>query len=433
MNYKETIDFLFSRLPMFHRIGAAAYKADLQTTIDLNDLLNNPQIGFPSVHIAGTNGKGSTSNFIASILMEAGYNTGLFTSPHLVDFRERIRVNGEMISEDYVVDFIQKSINSENKFFNDLNPSFFELTFALAMSYFKTQKVDIAVVEVGMGGRLDSTNTINSILSIITNIGLDHTAFLGDTIEKIAVEKAGIIKPNIPIIVGRKQLETHDVFVNTAKLNNAQLFYAEDIIDFKVSDFEHNGEFEYNIVSENPEKISSPLFGLYQIENLRTVISSIKILSDNPAFSKLKVIECIKNGIEKMPMNTNFKGRWQILSQVPKIICDTGHNVDGLKITMSQIQNLTCSKLHMVFGLVNDKDVDSILELLPKNAEYYFCKPNIPRGLDENILFSKALTYELYGKIYRSVNEALTHAKINANSSDIIFIGGSTFVVAEVV
>lgn len=433
MNYADTLDFLFKRLPMFQRDGAAAYKADLSTTIDLSLILGNPQNDFPAIHIAGTNGKGSVSHLIASVLMEAGYKTALFTSPHLRDFRERIKVNGQMVSEEFVIDFIQNLISSDGTFCNGLNPSFFELTYGMAMSYFSEQKVDIAVIEVGMGGRLDSTNIVNSIITAITNIGMDHTAFLGDTIEKIAIEKAGIIKNKIPLIIGREQADTKDVFSKMAKEKSATIYYSKDIGKFTSKDFVSSGNMSVSIGYDKSIDISSPLRGQYQIENLSTVISLYKVLNQYSNFEKLIDFKYLKNGIENVIQNTGFKGRWQFLSTNPQIICDTGHNIDGIISTMKQLEMIRYKKLHMVIGMVNDKDIKSILNLMPKKATYYFCRPDIPRGFNADELSQIANEMGLIGNAFNSVNEALNQAKLEANSEDLIFVGGSTFVVAEVV
>ncbi|MCB9173032.1 MAG: bifunctional folylpolyglutamate synthase/dihydrofolate synthase [Flavobacteriales bacterium] len=404
MTYQQTLDYLFSQLPMFQRIGASAYKVDLSNTIELCNLLGNPQHHFKSVHIAGTNGKGSTSHMLASILQEAGYTVGLYTSPHLIDFRERIKINGEMISEQEVVDFVTKY----KKDFEKINLSFFEWTVGLAFDYFSNQKVDIAVVETGLGGRLDSTNVIIPEISIITNIGKDHMQFLGDTLEKIAVEKAGIIKKNVPIIIGETQPEIKHVFVSKAKELGSAIYFADQIIQ---------------------QGLESDLKGSYQKKNIKTVLASVHELK------KLEFAisdEQIKSGLLHVVRNTGLMGRWQTLGLDPKIICDTGHNEAGIREVVSQLESLTYNKLHFVLGAVNDKEIDSVLELLPKNAVYYFCQAKIPRALDVNELKNKAKSYRLNGNAYSSVKNAYEEAKKTANKHDLIFIGGSTFVVAEV-
>lgn len=404
MTYQETTAWLFSQLPMFQMQGASAYKKDLTNTLLLVEHLQHPESKFKSIHVAGTNGKGSTSSMIASILQEAGYKVGLYTSPHLKDFRERIRINGEMISENFVVDFI-----SENKSFFEANQlSFFEMTVGLAFDYFAKEQVDVAVIEVGMGGRLDSTNVITPLVSVITNIGLDHTQFLGDTLPKIAAEKAGIIKSNVPVVIGEYSEETKPVFIAKAKLENAPIFFAQD-----------NLEVTYECA----------LLGDYQVYNKKTVLQAIKLLQ-----SQFKIEENhIKLGLKNVIQNTGLLGRWQILKQKPFSVCDTAHNSHGLKIVLNQIQKHSFETLHIVLGVVNDKDLDSILPLFPKSAKYYFCKPNVPRGLDAEILKQKAIDFSLFGKVFNSVSEAYDEAINSAKDSDFIYIGGSTFVVAEIV
>lgn len=405
MNYQQTLDYLFSQLPMFQRVGASAYKADLNNTIELCKLLHHPEKNFKSIHIAGTNGKGSTSHMLASILQEAGYKVGLYTSPHLKDFRERIKINGVMISEQEVVDFVIKH-QSE---FEQINLSFFEWTVGLAFDYFSKNQVDIAVIETGLGGRLDSTNVITPLVSVITNIGKDHTQFLGETLAKIASEKAGIIKENIPIIIGETQQETQQVFIDKALEKSAKIFFADKII------------------TTNYE---SDLKGIYQEKNKKTVLAAIQQLMIN-GFSIAE--ENIKNGLLNVVKNTGLLGRWQILSENPLTICDTGHNEAGIKEVLKQISLTKHNHLHFVFGAVNDKEIDSILSMLPKNATYYFCQAKIPRALDVNVLYTKAKEFELKGNPYDSVENAIKQAKANASANDFVFVGGSTFVVAEAI
>ena len=404
MTYQETTTWLFNQLPMFQMQGASAYKKDLTNTLLLVEHLQHPETKFKSIHVAGTNGKGSTSSMLASILQEAGYKVGLYTSPHLKDFRERIRINGEMISEDFVVDFV-----AQNKSFFEANQlSFFEMTVGLAFDYFAKEQVDIAVVEVGMGGRLDSTNVISPLVSVITNIGFDHTQFLGDTLPKIAIEKAGIIKSNIPVVIGEYSEETKPVFVAKAKFENASIYFAQD-----------NPEVTYECA----------LLGDYQVHNKKAVIQTIELLQ-----SQFNIEEKhIKLGLKNVVQNTGLLGRWQILKQIPFTVCDTAHNSHGLKIVLNQIQKHQFETLHLVLGVVNDKDLDSILPLFPKKAIYYFCKPNVPRGLEPQILQKKATEFGLYGEVFDSVSEAYAEALNLANDSDFIYIGGSTFVVAEIV
>nr|WP_206735999.1 folylpolyglutamate synthase/dihydrofolate synthase family protein [Aequorivita sp. KMM 9714] len=390
---------------MYQRVGQSAYKADLSATITLANYLNNPEKSFKSVHVAGTNGKGSTSHMIASVFQEAGYKTGLYTSPHLKDFRERIKINGNMIPEEYVSGFIEK----HKPFFESNQLSFFEMTVGLAFDYFREEEVDIAIIEVGMGGRLDSTNIISPEVSVITNIGLDHTKFLGDTLEKVAFEKAGIIKENIPVVIGEAVSETENVFRRIAIEKNSAIEFAEAI---------------------DSSNYSSDLKGIYQQKNIKTVLAALKVLQ-NKGWEISE--ENIQNGLLNTVKNTGLMGRWQILNKSPKVICDTGHNKEGLKLVLKQLQNEDYQNLHIVLGVVNDKDLASVLPLFPVNATYYFCKPNIPRGLDASLLLSQARGFGLKGDDYFSVNSAYEAAVIAASKDDLIFIGGSTFVVAEVV
>lgn len=405
MNYQEVINWMFKQLPMYQTQGASAYKKDLTNTLLLAKYLDHPEHDLKCIHVAGTNGKGSTSHLLASVLQEAGYKVGLYTSPHLKDYRERIKINGKEISEEFVCQFI----SSNKEFFEENQLSFFEMTVGLAFEYFKKQKTDINVIEVGMGGRLDSTNIINPLISVITNIGLDHTQFLGNTLEAIASEKAGIIKNDTPIVIGEYTSETKNVFLNKAKETNSKIFFASDLIK---------------------KTFPSELLGDYQIHNRKTVIQTIKILQ---SLKKFKVSEeNIKNGFQKVIKNTGLQGRWQQLKENPKVICDTAHNSHGLKIVLNQIQNEKFEELHIVLGVVNDKDLNEILPLFPKNAKYYFCKPNIPRGLDADILQKKASDLQLNGKVYNSVSNAYQEALKSSTEKDFIYIGGSTFVVAEV-
>lgn len=405
MNYQETTTWMFNQLPMYQQQGASAYKKDLTNTLALIQHLDNPHQNLKFIHVAGTNGKGSTSHMLASILQEAGYKVGLYTSPHLKDFRERIKINNTDISEDFVCEFI-----SSNKAFFEANDiSFFEMSVGLAFCYFAKEKVDIAIIEVGMGGRLDATNIITPLVSVITNIGLDHTQFLGNTLELIAAEKAGIIKPIIPVVIGEYTEETKRVFLAKAKENNAAIFFAADLIT---------------------EILPSDLMGDYQIHNKRTVLQTIKVLNEQNNF-KINH-KNIESGLLNVVKNTGLLGRWHQLGEAPKIICDTGHNKNGLEIVVNQIQKEKFEKLHIVLGVVNDKDLDEILPLFPKNATYYFCKPNLPRGLESKILQEKAAQFDLKGLTYNSVSEAYQTAKKTATNNDFIYVGGSTFVVAEV-
>ena len=402
MNYQQTLDYLFKQLPMYQRVGSAAYKSDLNNTIELCKILDNPELKFKSIHIAGTNGKGSTSHMIASILQESGYKVGLYTSPHLKDFRERIKINGEMIREQDVISFVE---NYQNKF-EAIQLSFFEWTVGLAFDYFAKNNVDIAVIETGLGGRLDSTNVIIPEVSVITNIGLDHTQFLGNTIEKIAVEKAGIIKKGIPVVIGERQEEIKHIFHERALELSTSLLFASD------SDIQ----------------LKTDLKGNYQKSNIKTAVSSINILQEQgwevPKSS-------IQQGLKNVVKNTGLLGRWQTLQYNPQIICDTGHNEDGIKIIVNQLRETEYENLHFVLGMVNDKDISNVLSLLPKDAKYYFCKANIPRALDAYELKISANKIGLEGESFPSVLEALRGAKNTAKENDLIFIGGSTFVGAE--
>jgi len=409
MNYQETINWMFNQLPMYQLQGASAYKKDLTNAYLLANHLNNPQKNLKCIHVAGTNGKGSTSHMLASILQEAGYKVGLYTSPHLRDYRERIKIiapeaSGE-ISEDFVCDFINKN----KTFFEGHDMSFFEMTVGLAFDYFATEKVDIAIIEVGMGGRLDATNIIKPIISVITNIGLDHTQFLGNTLTAIASEKAGIIKPKIPVVIGEFTSETKAVFMAKAQENNSEIYLASELIS---------------------ENYPSDLMGDYQIHNKKAVVQTIAIINSLGSF---KIAEdTIKSGLLNVKKNTGLEGRWQQLGDSPKVICDTAHNKNGLEIVIKQIQKEKFDTLHLVLGMVNDKDLDEILPLFPTNAIYYFCKPNIPRGLDAKIFQEKAAVFNLNGKAYNSVSESYTKALENASKTDFIYIGGSTFVVSEI-
>ena len=428
MNYSETLEWMFNKLPMYQRIGAAAYKADLDNTIQLLNLLNNPHHNFKSVHVAGTNGKGSTSHMLASVFQEAGYKTGLYTSPHLRDFRERIRINGEMIPEENVVQFI----DTYKEKFEQMELSFFEMTVGMAFDYFSKEKIDIAIVEVGMGGRLDSTNLVTPELSIITNIDFDHMKFLGDTRAKIAYEKAGIIKPDIPVVIGETHPETQQVFIDKAKECNSPIFFADQIFDCDKIHIESDIEQQYDVWKNSElymEALEIPLMGNYQQKNLTTVMCALDQLRDKFNLSE----DHIRDGIAKVIRNTHLMGRWQILCKDPLTIADTGHNVAGITEVVRQLAEMSYGKLHFVLGMVNDKDIESVLQLLPRGAEYYFCKADIPRGLDANILAEKAFDMGLRGQVFESVNHAYRSAVNNAHFGDVVFIGGSNFTVAEVV
>ncbi len=430
MNYSEVLDYMYRQLPMFHRIGAAAYKANLDNTHAICKLLGNPELKFPSIHIAGTNGKGSTSNLIASVLQESGLKTALFTSPHLKEFRERIRVNGIMIPEEKIIEFVE----NYREVFEEIKPSFFEWTFGLAVHYFAEQKVDIAVIETGMGGRLDSTNVVSPLITIITNIGFDHMAFLGDKLETIAIEKAGIIKDKVPVIIGETHRKTSSVFIETAKLHNSKIQFADKnyfLRNIKLSEAtaEHLILDVYDHKKLIFEQLYCPLTGNYQYKNIRTAFAALTEI--NKTSFKLSE-EAIRAGFSNVLKNTGFMGRWQKLQEKPLVICDTAHNEAGIKLVVKQLSQQSFKHLHFILGMVNDKEIDQILELLPKRATYYFCKADIPRGLDTNFLAGKAILKGLRGACYPSVKKAYDAAMHNSTTNDLIFIGGSTFTVAEI-
>jgi dihydrofolate synthase/folylpolyglutamate synthase len=422
VNYQECISFLYNSLPVFHRIGAAAYKNNLDNTYALLEAIGNPHKKLRAIHVAGTNGKGSVSHNLASILMETGYKTGLYTSPHLKDFRERIQINGNFISSKFVVNFVKKYRTIIAK----IQPSFFEMTVAMAFLYFAKNEVDIAVIEVGMGGRLDSTNVVFPILSIITNISFDHTQFLGDSLEKIATEKAGIIKPQTSVVIGEKQPQTQAVFQSITKEKNAPLFYAADMCKINTWQRNENGvNFSFN-GSENI--FFSPLSADYQRNNFITVKAACTLLD---AFLPMPLN--IAAGFANCVKNTHLHGRWEVLQQNPLCIADTGHNEAGIAFVCQQLSQMPYKKLHFVLGVVEDKDLSHILPLLPTKATYYFCKADIPRGLAADILAKKAAEFGLFGNVYSSVKEAFMAAKNIAHKEDLVFVGGSTFTVAEVV
>ena len=406
MTYKETIEYLFNSTPVFEHVGASAYKPGLQTTEILDAHYGHPHKNFKTIHIAGTNGKGSVSHSLASILQEAGYKVGLYTSPHLIDFRERIRVNGIPVSEEYVIRFVEDFKHLNSKRIHPLSPSFFELTTALAFKYFAEEKIDIAVIEVGLGGRLDCTNIITPILSVITNISFDHTQFLGNTLAQIASEKAGIIKHQVPVVIGETTKETRPVFENKAKEMDAPIFFAEEIDRSECNQY----EFE--------------LKGSYQKKNLRTILCATKRL---PFIHP----EHIQKGLTNICKNTGLMGRWQTLSTNPLIICDTGHNVGGWKYLAPQISSVPCDRLHIVFGMVDDKDIRNVLSMLPKNAVYYFTQANNHRAIPAQQVGELAKEYGLSGNTYPTVAQAYEEAKSSASENDFIFIGGSSYIVAD--
>ena len=409
---------------MFHRVGAAALKLNLDNIRSICDKLGNPEQKFPTVHIAGTNGKGSCSHMLAAILQAAGYKTGLYTSPHLKDFRERIRIDGKPISKEAVVTFTK-----ENRLWLDqLKPSFFELTVALAFLHFARSQVDIAVIEVGLGGRLDSTNIIQPLVSIITNIGMDHSDLLGDTLELIAGEKAGIIKQGVPVVVGERQVETDQVFIDTADKHGSKIYFAQDQYRALVKS---TTPLQVDIVKNDLvvlEDLEVQLNGPYQHKNLVTVLQAIEVIQQQGYSIE---VEQIRKGLGQLSDLTGLRGRWQILGEDPTIICDTGHNRSAMEYIISELQRLKRNQLHMVLGFVNDKDIRSMLAILPKDASYYFCAANVPRSLEAKALAALAAEYQLSGDSIADPNQALATAKAAASTDDLIFVGGSTFVVAE--
>jgi dihydrofolate synthase / folylpolyglutamate synthase len=427
MTYQQTLDYLFGKLPMYQRVGAAAYKADLNNTISICKTLGNPEKKIKCVHVAGTNGKGSSSHMLAAILQQAGYKTGLYTSPHLVDFRERIKINGKMVPKSEVVKFVEEYKES----FEKIEPSFFEWTVGLAFHYFAQQEVDVAIIEVGLGGRLDSTNVINPVCSLITNIGFDHMNLLGETLPLIATEKAGIIKLKTPVVISQNQLEVVSIFNDKAKSLKAPIDFADK--NYKVIYTKHNAsllEIELLYKKTNTKHLYKlDLQGDYQIKNLMGVLNTVENLKQKGfIIEDAVVIEALQH-VQK---TTGLQGRWQILNKKPLTIADTGHNEDGIKEVLENLKRYTYKTLHIVLGMVNDKDISKILQLLPKDATYYFCKASIPRALDENDLCKQAKKCNLIGKAYKTVPEALAAATKKAKASDLIFVGGSTFTVADV-
>lgn len=403
MNYQETTQYLFNSTPVFEHVGASAYKEGLYNSWALDEHFGHPHTQYKTIHVAGTNGKGSCSHTIAAILQAEGFCVGLYTSPHLVDFRERIKVNGECIPEQYVIDFVKQ----EKQFFEPLHPSFFELTTAMAFKYFAEKKVDVAVIEVGLGGRLDCTNIISPILSIITNISFDHTQFLGNTLEQIAIEKAGIIKRETPVVIGEATKETHEVFVRKAQEMNAPIFFAEELNDLSHMDV----EFE--------------LKGNYQQKNKQTILCSVNHLPMTIS------IDSIKKGMENVVELTGLMGRWQKIQDNPTVICDTGHNVGGWHYLSEQIKSQPCEKLHIVFGMVDDKDIDTVMNMLPVNATYYFTQAQSKRAIPASVVEEKGKKYHLEGNSFPHVKDAFHAAIKNANQNDFIFVGGSSYVVAD--
>jgi len=421
MNYSQTLQYLYDRLPVFHQVGSSAYKPGLDNTIQLLNGLNNPQSQYRTIHIAGTNGKGSVSHFLAAVLQQAGYKVGLYTSPHLYDFGERIRVNGKMIAQQYVVDFVEQNKN----IFNEIEPSFFEATMAMAFDYFAFCKVDVAIIEVGLGGRLDSTNIIQPELSVITNISFDHVGFLGDTLEKIAYEKAGIIKPNTPVVIGETLPETRPVFELKAVQEKAPVYFAEE--NFAVT-FKAFTEGKMVVETSDGKTLNIGLSGIYQLKNIATTLAAIEQLRKlNFDISEA----AMSDGLENVVEITGLQGRWQELQKSPIVVCDTGHNVGGIELVVKQLKQQQYKTLRIVIGMVNDKDISAVLALLPTEAKYYFTQANIARALSSEELLLKAESYGLSGTSYTTVKQAIQSALKDAIHDDFIFIGGSNFVVGE--
>ncbi|HMO32267.1 MAG TPA: folylpolyglutamate synthase/dihydrofolate synthase family protein [Lacibacter sp.] len=427
MNYADTLSFLYAQLPMFSRVGAAAYKKDLTNTLALCELLQHPQHRFRSIHVAGTNGKGSVSHMLAAILQQAGYRTGLYTSPHLQDFRERIRINGEMIPEEFVVEFTERM----QPHIPVIEPSFFELTVAMAFEWFARQQVDVAVVETGLGGRLDSTNVLTPELSVITNIGWDHMNLLGNTLELIAGEKAGIIKPGIPAVIGEVLAETRPVFIAKTRETGSQLLLAEET--FRINSQVHNGELQDITLQELPgdheRTYRLDLAGQYQARNLATVLTAVRVLLQQ-GFDLSE--EVVATALQQVQKTTGLRGRWELLQRRPRIVLDVGHNEDGMRQIVYQLGQTRCRQLHLIIGMVQDKDIHNVLSLLPKEALYYFTQAQLPRALPGSSLQEMAQAVGLSGNVYPDVNSALAAAKQQADVDDFILVCGSVFLVGEV-
>ena len=423
LSYQDALKYLYDNLPMFQRVGSVAFKKDLTNTLKLCKALGDPQHKFKSIHIAGTNGKGSASHILASVLQASGYKTGLYTSPHLKEFTERIKINGKEVSPQFVLEFV----NRIKPLIEEIRPSFFEITVAMAFDYFALNKVDIAVVEVGLGGRLDSTNVITPLVSVITNISWDHKELLGNSLTEIASEKAGIIKERVPVVISERQQEVQEVFINKAKLEEAEIFFASDEYAVDIKPEVH----EINIFKEKIiflKDVKFPLRGYYQKKNVPGVLKTVDLLHAHFPVSASQ----LKKGLEQVVTNTNLKGRWQIIKLNPTVVCDTAHNFSGIQEVMQQLLSMPFNNLHIIWGMVKDKDINQILVLLPKHATYYFCQAKIPRALDAHLLREQAEKYGLHGIAIQDVNEAKKTALTKALKDDLIFIGGSTFVVAEI-
>ncbi|MEO8760931.1 MAG: Mur ligase family protein [Bacteroidia bacterium] len=436
MDYKQTLEYLVTKLPMFQRVGAAAYKADLNNTIAICKILDNPETKFKSIHVAGTNGKGSTSHMLAAVFQQAGYKTGLYTSPHLKDFRERIKINGKEISKKYVTNFVEKYQHE----FEKIQPSFFEWTVGLAFNYFADEKVDIAIIETGLGGRLDSTNIIKPLAALISNISFDHTNLLGNTLPKIAIEKAGIIKHKTPIVISETQKSVKKIFTDKAKEQKSKIYFADELFIHHDEKYSAKKNHTNHFYKKDKKIISykTDLPGTYQKHNIAGVLTVLNLVK--PHF-KIKETH-VKSALKTVVKTTGLHGRWEVINKHPRVVCDTGHNVDGIKHVISSVDReynskIVSGRLHVVFGVVNDKDLSKIFPLLKanthfKNAAYYFCKPNIPRGMEVEMLKKEAAKFSLKGKEYLSVKKALQMAEKSAKKNELIFVGGSTFTVGEV-
>ena len=430
MNYKETLQYLEHQLPMFQQIGASAMKAGLGNIIELTQYLNAPQKAYPTIHIAGTNGKGSTAHIIAAILQTHGLKVGLFTSPHYRDFRERIKINGQYITQKAVIEFVKQ----HKKALEKSCPSYFEMTVALAFDYFRNEKIDIAIIETGLGGQDDTTNIIEPILSIITNISLEHTHILGDTLAEIAIQKAGIIKPKTPVVIGEEQAETTPIFTKKARKEAAPIIFSSKKMQIQAITENYKKQI-FNVFDENNNlifgELALELFGNYQTKNLKTALTAIQVLNDRCGFQISK--DTIYKGTEQAKSLTNMIGRWDILGEKPLILADSGHNLAGIQYVVEQLSKINYQKLHLVFGMVGDKDIQKILAILPKKAIYYFTKPSVIRGFDVQQLEEQARSFSLKGNTFSTVNQAFEAAKAHAGIDDLIFVGGSSYVVAEVI
>ena len=428
-DYAAIVNWMFQQIPMYQRTGKAAYKVDLEKTHRIDAYFKEPHTSYKTIHVAGTNGKGSVSHMLASVLQEAGYRVGLYTSPHMKDFRERIRVNGEMVSKEYVIRFIREN----QEFFEDIRPSFFEMTVAMAFDYFESQQIDVAVVEVGMGGRLDSTNVIHPEISIITNIGLDHTAFLGETLPEIAREKAGVLKSGVPAVIGESHPETQSVFKERAKEVQTELYFADQVYELEPKEIFSPLQSSFRVYNRHGEhelgEISTDLLGAYQRKNIATALKALDVLKETFLFDQ----DMVLRGLAHVKRNTGFLGRWQVLEEQPLVLCDTAHNAEGIEMNIGQLKQMPYRTCHFVLGFVNDKKLDIVLSLFPKDANYYFTKADIPRALDENKLKEQATNAGLCGNAYPNSEEALNAAKKAASPNDLIYVGGSTFVVSEVI